>query len=259
MINIVQVTKKNEDIFYDFVIPHDLEFFFFIVDYKQYPEKCKIYMALNDSSDILGMMVIWREHTIQLRGPVEIAEEFIQFLSKNEIEIHSVTGTTNHRDLLDKYFPNPKLDFKMHRMALLQGKEKLEEKYPFELLGEHQKEEIASFLRFSDPIYFGKHKAEDILMDENRPYFAVLENNQIISIAGLWVDESMGIINVIATHPNYRRKGYAYSMVSTGVKWLFERTNKIIIHVRAENTPAIHTYEKAGYKIKFTYEVLTIQ
>jgi predicted GNAT family acetyltransferase len=55
-------------------------------------------------------------------------------------------------------------------------------------------------------------------MDQNRPYFSIMEEQEMIAIVGLWVDEMMGIINIVATDPDHRRKGYATSLVSTGVQ-----------------------------------------
>lgn len=256
---IIEVTPNNEQHFFTYVRGRELEFFFFLMDYKQYKDKCQMFMAINESKIIQGLMIIWREHTIQLRGNIRALKAEIDFLRRHNTEIHQITAPNSFQTLLSQYFPTYEMRFLMNRLVLKKGQENLCEKYDFEELTPSDSEKIARFLRNADPKYFGHHKAEDILMDENRPYFAVMKDGEIISIAGLWVDEQMGIINLIATHPDYRKQGYATSMVSTAVKWLFQRTNQIIIHVRAKNIPALHTYQKIGFKIKYTYDVITLQ
>jgi ribosomal protein S18 acetylase RimI-like enzyme len=229
------------------------------MDYKQYPEKTQMFMALDSQKKIHGIFIIWRNHTIQIRGSREASKLFIDYLKEKKVDIHQITGPIHLRSLLNKEYPKPLMTFQMDRMTLRKGQEKIQESYKYIQLNDSHKEDIAAFIQNSDPKYFGSFKAEDIMMDQNHPYFAVMEKQQIISIAGLWIDEIMGIISIIATDPDYRRQGHAYSMVSTGVKWLFNKTDKILIHVRDANAPAIHTYEKAGYKNEFSYDVITLK
>ena len=256
---IVRVTEENHSLFYSHVKNRELEFFFFIMDYKQYPENTQLFMALDSERKIHAIFMIWKEHTIQLRGSIEASQLFIDYLKENEVDIHHITGSIHLRELLNKEYPNPLKRFQLDRMTLRKGQEKIQESYKYIQLNESHKEDIVAFQRKADPEYMGNRKVEDITIDQNQPYFAVVENNKIISIAGLWVDEMMGIIQLIATDPEYRRQGYAYSMVSMGVKWLFNKTDKILIHVRSTNAPAIHTYEKAGYKKEFAYDVLILK
>lgn len=255
---IIQVNPTNDHLFYSYVQGRELEFFFFIMDYKQYPDKCQLFMALDEKHEIQGLMIIWREHTIQLRGNHDAIIAEIDFLIANKVQIHNVTGPYEFQNLLSKYFPKYKMRFVMNRLVLKSGSEKLYKQFNYQELNPDFKKDIANFLQKADPIYFGHHTPEDIIMDENRPFFAIMKENQIISIAGLWIDQMMGIINLIATDPEYRNQGYATSMVSASVKWLFQRTNQIIIHVRAANIPALHTYQKVGFQTKFIYDVITI-
>ncbi len=256
---IEKITSANEHLFYSYVKGRELEFFFFIMDYKQYPQKTQLFIATNEKSQVKGVFIIWSEHIIQLRGSPPAAEAFILFLQQEKVEINQITGTTAHKDLLEQYFPTPQMKFNMYRMTLEKGQEILQEKYPFIELDDSHKEAIAAFLRKCDPVFWGHQKAEKIMMDKNRPFFAIQEDRKILSLAGLWIDEIMGIINIVATDPDYRKQQRATSMVSTSVKWLFQRTDQILIHVRTENVPAISTYTKVGYQINYEYIVVTLK
>lgn len=256
---IERITSSNENLFFSYVRDKELEYFFYIMDYKQYPEKTQLFIAKDSTNEIEGVFIIWQEHTIQLRGSESAAKSFIQYLDQNNVDIHQITGMMNHQTLLNAYFPAPIMKFRMFRMTLQKGQEKLHEKYPYVELNATQKEPISALLRKSDSVYFGHQTADHIMMDENRPFFAIMDGEKIISVAGLWIDEIMGIINLIATDPEYRRQQRATSIVSTSVKWLFEKTDKILIHVRSENLPAINTYKKVGYQIAFEYLVMTLK
>ncbi len=259
---IVRIDKSNEDLFYNFVKGKELEYFFYLMDYTQYPEKTQMFLGIEEQTkEIAGLFIIWRNHTVQLRGNILAAKSFLKFLDENSIDVHSITGTSNFRELLKEKYPNPSLQFNLYRMTLNKGEQIEHKQKEYIKLDDSplNKEKIAAFLRRADPIYFGHHKAQDIVMDENHPYFAIVQDENIISIVGLWIDKMMGIIQIIATDPDHRRKGLATAMVSTGIEWLFERTDRIIIHVRTDNVPAVHTYEKAGYQISFEYEVLDLQ
>ncbi|UYP48657.1 hypothetical protein NEF87_004942 [Candidatus Lokiarchaeum ossiferum] len=256
---IERITSSNENLFFSYVKDKELEFFFYIMDYKQYPEKTQLFIAKNSDNEIEGLFIIWQEHTIQCRGSEAAARTFIKYLKQTKVDIHQITGTLEHQFLLNECFPNPKMKFNLFRMTLRKGQEKLDEKYKIVELNETHKEPIAALLRKSDPVYFGDQTADRIMMDENRPFFAIMDGDKMTSISGLWIDESMGIINLIATDPNYRRQQRATSIVSSSVSWLFKKTDKILIHVRSENFPAINTYKKVGYQIAFEYIVMTVK
>lgn len=252
---IVKIDQSNEALFYRYVRGRDLEFFFYLMDYKQYPENTQLFMAIDEDQSIQGLFIIWSHSTIQLRGSEQAASEFLRYLDKNGIAIECITGTVEHQKILEPKFSDFTHQFRMYRMTLSKGEEQLKESHSYSLLGPEYAEQIAAFLRRVDPIYWGDEQADDVLIDENRPFLAIMEKDNIISIAGLWVDEDMGIINIIGTDPDYRNQGFATSMVSSGVKYLFARTSQILIHVRVENKPAVSIYKKIGYKPEFEYIV----
>ncbi|WP_457557331.1 GNAT family N-acetyltransferase [Candidatus Harpocratesius sp.] len=258
-LRIIQITKENEDLFNNYVNGREDEFFFFILDFEQYPENTQLFVAIDQQNNIYGLYIIWRNQTIQIRGSLEGAITFLQFLDKQSISIKEITGTLIHKPLLEEKFTHYKNKFHTYRMILEKGDEQLFEQYSYEILPSGSEEIIAGFLRKVDPKFWGKYQATDIIMDNAHPYLAIRKNEQIISLAGLWIDEKMGIISVVGTDPQFRNQGYATSIVSSGVKYLVEKTNKILIHVRVKNTPAVKIYKKVGYRPKYEYLVMKLK
>jgi hypothetical protein len=122
---IQEISKINDSLFFKFTDDRKLEYFFYLMDYKQYPEKTKLFMATDEENKIHGLFIIWQNHTIQLRGSVEAVKLFLDYLGKEKVVINSLTGTTNHQEILEQKFPDPPMQFNMYRMALKKGDENL--------------------------------------------------------------------------------------------------------------------------------------
>jgi len=146
----VRVSKDNETIFYDYIKNNFAEFFFFHVDYAQYPESTEIYMVLDNEEKIQSMVLIWEDRRIQLRGS-NVGLEFL--LNGKDYKPISVTGFDNHRELISKYFPAYKKEIALYRMNMAKSEHKKFEKYDFQKLNESHRKEIASLMRNADPIF----------------------------------------------------------------------------------------------------------
>jgi len=252
----IRVTSNNETFFYDYIKNNFAEYFFFHVDYAQYPESTEIYMALDNEEKIQGMVLIWKNRRIQLRGTAVSLEFLLNGKSYNPI---SITGFDNHKKLISKFFPDYKKEIALYRMGLKKGDQKDFEKYKFQKLNESYREEITSLMRIADPIFWGLNNPEDILIDENNIWYGIMKKKDLICIVGLWKYESIGYIAVVGTHPDYWNRGYASSLISSTLNELFQDKEQCFITVRMANAPAIHTYKKLGFSIcnaHYSYERL---
>ena len=252
----ILLTLNNEDIFYDYIRNNFAEYFFFHVNYAQYPESTQIYMALDDDEQIQGMVLIWKNRSIQLRGTAVGLRFLLNGKYYNPI---SITGFDNHKKLISKFFPDYKKEIAMYRMGLKKGDQKDFEKYKFQKLNESHREEIASLMRITDPIFWGSRKPEDIMIDENNTWYGIVKEKDLICMIGIWKYESIGYIFLVGTHPDYWNQGYASSLISSTLKELFREKKQCFIMVRVANAPAIHTYKKLGFSIcntHYSYERL---
>ena len=96
----VPVSQNNESIFYNYIKDNFAEYFFFHVDYSQYPDDTEILMALDNDDIIHGMVLSWKGKRIQLRGSIE-SLEFL--LNKKTYKPISVTGFEVHKELITKF------------------------------------------------------------------------------------------------------------------------------------------------------------
>jgi len=250
----IQVSRENESLYYDYIKDNITDYFFFLVDYSLYPEDTEVFMALDDNKKIHGMILSWKNRRIQLRGSIESLE----FLLKDKnYEPISITGFEEHKEIITKYFPEYIKEIALYRMSLNKGEYNNFERYPFQVLSHTHKEEIASFMNICDPEYWGSVTTEDILVDDNNIPIAILENNQIICLTRILKYEKIDYFMVVGTHPNYRNKGYASSLICSILNELLVDKKEFLITVRIENPPAIHTYKKMGFSIcntQYSYE-----
>jgi GNAT superfamily N-acetyltransferase len=253
----IRVRPDNESIFYEYIKNNFAEYFFFHVDYAQYPENTEIYLALDNEDKIQGMVLFWKNRRIQLRGSV-VSLEFL-LKGKDYNNPLSITGFDNHRKLIAKLFPDYIKEIALYRMGLNKGDQKDFEKYDYQKLDDSHRDEIASLMRIADPIFWGSRQSEDILIDENNKWYGIIDGETLICITGLWKYLNIGYITVVGTHPNYRKQGYASSLISSVLKGLFQEKEHCLITVRTANPPAIHTYKKLGFSIcniHYSYERL---
>jgi ribosomal protein S18 acetylase RimI-like enzyme len=252
----VRVSKDNEAVFYDYIKNNFGEYFFFQVDYAQYPESTEIYMALDNEETIQGMVLNWKDRRIQLRGSNKALEFLLNGTNYKPI---SVTGFENHRKLISKYFPAYKKEIILYRMRLKKGDQKDFERYNFQILNKSHRKEISTLMQIADPIYWGSREPDDIQIDENNTWYGIVEKKKLVSIVMIWKYASIGYLTIVGTHSDYWNRGYASSLISSVLKVLFREKILCFITVRVANTPAIHTYKKLGFTIcntHYSYESL---
>ncbi|MFW9951697.1 MAG: GNAT family N-acetyltransferase [Candidatus Thorarchaeota archaeon] len=251
----IRVNSTNESIFYNYIKDNFEGYFFFHVDYAQYPQDTEICMALDDNNKVQGMLLIWKNRRLQLRG----SNESLEFLLSNRIYTPiSITGFESHRNLIARFFPDYKKEIALYRMGMKKGEQKDFEKFPYEILKKTHKKEIIAFMRKADPIFWGSRNLDDILIDQNNKWFGIIEKGNLISITSVWSYQKIGYITVVGTHPEYRNTGLASSLISSVLKEVFQDKEQCLITVRVANDPAVHTYKKLGFSIyntQYSYEI----
>ncbi len=82
------------------------------------------------------------------------------------------------------------------------------------------------------------------------PFYGIIEDDgSIVSVAGVHFATPYGTeIGNIATHPDFRRKGYAAACTKSVVENVLETSEIALLHYFADNIPAQSLYEKMGFK-----------
>jgi RimJ/RimL family protein N-acetyltransferase len=249
---IVSLGCALEPKFWDHVkqdIPH---YYFFAFDWKHNREATEILLALEEER-IDGMMLVYNERIVQLRGSDEAAEAFLERLDLDKIEIQS---PEKHKQLiLKKYKPTLRQSHELMLMVVHKGAEELHRRHPTVELDAAYVEKIAGIMRDADPDYWGDVASERILegMNKGANWFGIKVKENLVSIGMSRLTKWAGLVGVAATHEDHRNKGYATSIVSRLVAEILDRLPLAMIYVLADNPPAIRAYKKVGFKPYKTY------
>jgi len=252
---VVSLEPALEPIFWKQVnqdIPH---YYFFAFDWKCNRDATKILLAL-DGDRIDGMMLIYRQSIVQLRGSLEAAKGLLQRLDLEKVELQA---SEEHKHVvLRKYKPTLKQSHEMMLMTLSKGEEKpqpKQPKHPVVKLHNSDAERIATIMKKADPEFWGTITGQNILegMDKGVNWLGVRINGELVSIGNTRLTEWAGLIGVVATQEAHRNKGYATSIVSELVRQILKKLQLAMIYVLADNPPAIQAYKKVGFKPYRTY------
>ena len=148
---IIPLDSTTEPIFWRYVEDRIEEYFFFIMDYKQYPKLTKILMAIDDDEKIQGLLLNYKDKIIHLRG----SNEAIKILT-NQFDMSSmeITVMNSQKELLSPEDKENKKKVLINRMAIHPGKILIINKFSSEILEESDREEIASLYRKADPVFW---------------------------------------------------------------------------------------------------------
>lgn len=246
---IVSLEPALEPIFWEYVkqdIPHH---YFFAFDWKYNKDETRILLALEEQR-IDGMMLIYRESIVQLRGSLEAIEALLEKLDLEKVELQAPEQQKQY--ILHKY--EPTWSHQLILMVLHKGEEKLHANHPTVKLATFDAEQIATIMRDADPEYWGTTTRQGILEGMNGlNWLGIKVNGEVVSIGSTRSTEWAGLIGVVATIGAHRNKGYATSIVSEMVKQILEKQSIALIYVLSDNLPAIRVYSKVGFKPYRTY------
>ncbi len=82
-------------------------------------------------------------------------------------------------------------------------------------------------------------------------YLGVHDSSHLVAMAGEGFRfPGYTEISAVCTHPDYRGRGYASSLVSALIQKITKRDEIPFLHVGTENVDAIRLYEKLGFKTR---------
>jgi predicted GNAT family acetyltransferase len=88
-------------------------------------------------------------------------------------------------------------------------------------------------------------------------YFAVRQNGQLVAAAGTHVvapEYGIAAVGNVYTHPDHRNRGYATACTGAVTAELFRLgCSTVVLNVWQENAPAVHAYEKLGFRAHCAY------
>ena len=246
---IVIMDERSERIFWDHVNLDPLNYYFFIFDLKQRRDQTKIMLAMEGES-IQGLMLVYRDQVVQLRGNREAVKLLLDNLSLEKVEMQAPLDCEDL--VLSKY--SPKLREEMMLMYLKRGEENIQISTAPMKLGTDDAEQVLELMRRADPTWWGDIQIEFVQKALKEALcFGIKQDNKLVSLGITRLVEFGSNISAVATHGQYRNRGYATSIVSTLVREILKVSSTALIHVISDNAPAVRTYSKVGFKPYKTY------
>jgi len=243
-VEIVPLSPRFEPSFWKHVNQDILHYYFFAYDWKHRRSNTSILLALEESR-IHGMMLVYDDRVVQLRGPPEAAKAFLEKLDLEKVELQALIHHKEH--ILEKY--RLIVSHELVLMRLQRGEEKPLTKHRITQLDTSDADQIAEIMSRADPEFWGEVTKERIAQGLNDVNcFGIKMNGEVVSICRMRITEWSGHIATVATRQNHRNKGYATSLVSDAVKRLVRERNTAMVYVLADNQSAIHVYSKVGFK-----------
>ena len=124
----------------------------------------------------------------------------------------------------------------------------------FEELNVAQVNEMLALVELTKPGPFSKRTPE------LGSYLGIREAGKLVAMAGERLKPyGHTEISAVCTHPDYRGRGYASSLVSVLIQRITRRNEIPFLHVRMENAGAIRVYEKLGLKTRRIINIAVVK
>jgi predicted GNAT family acetyltransferase len=242
--DVVSIAEGYEQTFFNLVNHDPLDYYFFILDWKERREQTRICLAL-DKGKIEGALLLYADYIAQLRGNRNAVKALLEYVNFEKAELQAPLDC---EDLIRTKF-TPDVKQTMVLMHLNRGEENIQITTPPTRLNADDAEDVAALMRRCDQEWWGEVTAEAQQKSlENAYWLGIKQDNKLVSVGSTRFVDFASNIHVIATDETYRNRGYATSIVSALIKEIFKTSPIALIHVIADNTPAVCAYSKVGYK-----------
>lgn len=248
---IAYLESALEPIFWKHVNQDIPYYYFFAFDWKYNRDQTRILLALEENQ-INGMMLVYRQYIVQLRGSKEAAKALLEWLDLEKVELQALQEHELY--ILEKYKPTTAAH-KMMLMTIHKGKETPHLKHPAVKLDASDAEQTATIMKEADPEFWGTITSQNIIdgMKSGVNWLGIKVGGKLVSVGNSRLTEYGGLIGVAATSEAHRNQGYATTIVSTLVKQILEKQPLAMIYVLSDNPSAIRAYTKVGFKLYETY------
>lgn len=241
---IVSVTNGYEQMFWDYVNRDPLDCYFFILDWTQRREQSKIFLAV-EGEEVLGSLLVFADYIVQFRGSREAVQKLLDYSNLEKVELQA---PLNCEDIICQKF-KPRVKQVMVLMRLNRGEEHVCLTATPVRLNVEDAEEVAALMRRCAPEWWGETNAEQLKQRwQNVFWLGIKLQGRLVSLGNTRFVDFASNIGVVATDEHYRSRGYATSIVSALVEEILKRSPIALIHVIADNAPAVRTYSKVGFK-----------
>lgn len=145
---IVRLDSGLEPLFWEHVTQDIPNYYFPILRLKRQREFTEIVLALDEENRIEGLMMIYRNVAVQLRGSVDAAKALLERLNLDKVDIQ---GEIEHKEAILTKFAHVRKSSEIVLMTLQKGEENLQIRHTTEVPTPEDAEEIADLMRRGSP------------------------------------------------------------------------------------------------------------
>jgi predicted GNAT family acetyltransferase len=243
-LRLVRLDEGLEEKFWNHVNQDPLNHYFYILDWRFQRADTKITLAL-DKERIEGLMPVFKDTIVQLRGSREAVRSLVKGLELQKIEL---TAPANCGDIISEYYAAP-ATYEIMMMHLDKGRETPRIVHQPEKLTPDDAEDIARVVREANYGWWDDTTAERVRNSIKDNFWAgIRREGRVVAMGSARFVDIGCNIGIVATDESYRNQGFATSIVSHLVKEIFTRHSKALIHVLTNNSPAVHVYSRVGFR-----------
>ena len=115
-------------------------------------------------------------------------------------------------------------------------------------------DEMLALIELTKPGPFGRRTPE------LGSFLGIREAGQLVAMAGTRLKpHGYTEISAVCTHPDYRGRGYASSLVSILIQKITKRNEIPFLYVRTENVDAIGVYERLGFRTRRIINIAVVK
>jgi GNAT superfamily N-acetyltransferase len=248
-VEIVSVADGHEQMFWNYVNRDPIDHYFFILDWTQRREQTKIFLAV-EGKEVLGSLLVFADYIVQFRGSREAVQKLLEYANLEKVELQAPPDCEDI--VCQKY--KPRIRQEMVLMRLNRGEEYVRLSETPVRLNVGDAEEVAALMRRCDPEWWGEITSERLKERwQNVLWLGIKQEGKLVSVGNTRFVDLASNVGVVATDEHYRSRGYATSIVSALVREILKRSPIALIHVIADNVPAVRAYTKVGFRPYRTY------
>jgi ribosomal protein S18 acetylase RimI-like enzyme len=245
-LRVVALAEGLEPVFWAHVNQDLLDFHFFIYDWKFKREQSRIFMALGEADAVAGLMVVYNGCIVQVRGSREAVRLLLDFLDVEEVMVQVPFDCA---DIVEDRFPVVEQKGEVVLLSIREGEENLKVTVEPEKLSVDDADEIVALMHVAYPEFWSVITSEGIEESfDEALWFGIRCEGKLVAFGKAVAESSVGHVAWIATHADYRNRGYATSVLSVLLREVLEVSSTAFIYVLSDNPVALHVYSGVGFK-----------
>lgn len=240
-----------EDLNYNIFIIGDIEKFGMYTDFQ------RVYGEFDENNQLLSVFLRYRENAVYYADKVYFNKEYLEIFKNDPFEYFS--GKTELTDLIKPYLKDYKNKHMYFCYADAISEEVIEDKRIESLQTLEDAGLLFDLLASVEEFNFSKKDKESFISQKLNDAMGVTllikEDNKIVSTVATTAETSKNAMVVaVATHKDYRNKGYASLLMKTLMKIYIQDLNKSLC-LFYDNPSAGKIYHRLGFKTIGTWDM----